>query len=173
MTETSNYFLLQSRKPKTDRHKYKSLILVFLLMPTYSWASLFSSKNYEQCVLEGLKNAHTEYAVKVLQSLCSEKFSANESNKKNSFLTDTDCYLEYKEGQVDFGRREKKSHLTVMVTYGDYMNVHFAIPKLIADRLRLSELIAARKVQIQDMPNSARRFMKNLYDSAEILCRLR
>ena len=50
-----------------------------LLTPTFAMAGLFGPSNFNDCVLEGLKTAKTEFAIKALYSTCASKFPSKES----------------------------------------------------------------------------------------------
>lgn len=50
----------------------------FLMCAIPIHAQIFSPSNYEDCVLQGLKEAKTEAAVTVLMGICSSKFTKTE-----------------------------------------------------------------------------------------------
>lgn len=58
----------------------KRLIIGIFLMPTFATAGLFGPSTFDDCVLEGLKTAKTDFAVRALYSTCGSKFPSKESN---------------------------------------------------------------------------------------------
>lgn len=59
----------------------KILILFILQNLTIAHAGLFGPSNYEECVLEGLKNTNTNASVQLLNKVCSEKFHRDGQKK--------------------------------------------------------------------------------------------
>jgi hypothetical protein len=65
----------------------KTILLVFgLLIYSSSNAQLFSPSNYEDCVLQGIKDAKTDAAVVSLQTMCDRKFSSKKFSGEKSNL---------------------------------------------------------------------------------------
>ena len=59
----------------------KKFLFIFLIsFPLISYADLFGSSNYEDCVLKGIKDAKTDSAVGTLNRMCRKKFPG-ETNK--------------------------------------------------------------------------------------------
>lgn len=52
-----------------------------LISVSFSYAGLLGPSNYEDCVLENLKNAKTDLAVQTVYAMCSEKFQSKPSKK--------------------------------------------------------------------------------------------
>lgn len=59
--------------------KKTSIVLSTLLsiVSCSAFAGLFGPSNYEECVLERLKDAKSEYSAKLVQAMCLERFSKN------------------------------------------------------------------------------------------------
>ena len=149
-------------------------VCIALLSASESEAGLFGPSTYEECVLKGLRDAKTETAAKLIPSICRDKFPSKESFKPgsvNPFRTDTECYIVYQVGGTELGRADKTTHTTFKYSYYEYMHVHLAVPKEIANRLQLErELVAGRKHE--DMSPSVQRFMSDLLWSAKDKCNL-
>jgi len=54
------------------------ITLLFVLLNSPSHAGIFGPSNYEDCVIQGLKETKTEAAVNVLLEMCSSKFTKTE-----------------------------------------------------------------------------------------------
>ncbi len=59
-----------------------------LISFNYSYAGLLGPSNYEDCVLENIKNAKTDLGVKTVYAICKEKFK-----KEGAKNIVSECYL--------------------------------------------------------------------------------
>lgn len=57
------------------------------------YAQIFGPSTYEDCVLQGLKEAKTELSVSVLMGICSSKFGKKEKPKDRKQDTAASCFL--------------------------------------------------------------------------------
>lgn len=65
----------------------KFIFLIFgILIFGISFAQIFGPSNYEDCVLNGIKDAKTDSAVVSLQTMCERKFSNQKSVVEKSSL---------------------------------------------------------------------------------------
>jgi len=55
----------------------KKLLTVLIVLSGNTYAGLFGPDNYEDCILEGLKDAKTDLAVKLVNRACFDKFPSN------------------------------------------------------------------------------------------------
>lgn len=158
----------------------KSVLLVFYVIATLlgtnspAVAGLFGPSNYEECVIEGLKEAKTEFGAKMITSICSDKFPVRDPAKAGgdaSLLTDTECHVVYRGGKTELGRASKKTHLTLVYSYYDYMQIHIAVPREIASRLNLEKELRVTSEQ-DDMSSSAKQFESKVVWSAKATCNL-
>lgn len=53
---------------------FRALCSAFLFVPTVSFAGLFGPSNYDECVLDGIKDAKTETAAQMVARACRNKF---------------------------------------------------------------------------------------------------
>jgi hypothetical protein len=67
----------------------KRLIFIsLLLISNIGHGGIFGSSNYEECVLDGLKNTNTDSSVRLLRETCQKKFQKDyEKTLKNCSLT--------------------------------------------------------------------------------------
>jgi len=77
--------------------KIKLCLLFQLILFNYSYAGLLGPSNYEDCVLENLKNAKTDLAVQTVYAMCSEKY-------KSSTKTIEDCSVTWNGKIFEKGR---------------------------------------------------------------------
>ena len=63
---------------------------LILTIGSSAYAGLFGPSNYEECVLDGLKDAKTDGALVLLMNFCSDKFN---TNKKQSESKETDSIV--------------------------------------------------------------------------------
>ena len=61
--------------------------LLQLIYFNYSHAGLLGPSNYEDCVLENLKNAKTDLAVQTVYAMCSEKYQSSEKTIEDCSVT--------------------------------------------------------------------------------------
>lgn len=66
--------------------------LLQLIFFNYSHAGLLGPSNYEDCVLENLKNAKTDLAVQTVYSICKQKFP-DKTTKNNQNEVPQECLL--------------------------------------------------------------------------------
>ena len=85
-----------------------------LILSSNAHAGLFGPSNFEECVLDALKDAKTEYAAQLVQAMCLEKFPiSNKSSvstliegKKGKLICDTG-WQGYPPYQVSFDRTQE------------------------------------------------------------------
>ena len=63
-----------------------------LFLFSNSYAGLLGPSNYEDCVLENLKNAKTDLAVQTVYAMCSEKFQSKPTRKGHNEIPQ-ECLL--------------------------------------------------------------------------------
>ncbi len=63
------------------------IMLLFVMLNSSTYAGIFGPSNYEDCVLQGLKEAKTETAVYVLKEMCASKFTKSEQPIEKQDLT--------------------------------------------------------------------------------------
>ena len=152
-------------------------IVVIILMAFFistSRAGVLSSTTYEECVLEGMKDAQTESAVGLLREVCRTKSASDNTAYKgdtNPHLTDSECYVVYNKGNVVLGRPDPADYFLMELRYGGYMGIHLAIPKVIADRLELEEEWTSMD-DLETMPSDTKRFVNKIMRSTRTACSL-
>lgn len=69
-----------------DQYHTVTFLLLFLLaaIPVPSQAGMFGPSNFEDCVLEGLKTAKTDFAVRAVAEVCRDKFPYNDKTRQGS-----------------------------------------------------------------------------------------
>jgi hypothetical protein len=53
-----------------------------LFQAEYSFAGLFGPKTYEECILDGVKDAKTDAAVSLIHAACKKKFDKSKDNNE-------------------------------------------------------------------------------------------
>lgn len=62
------------------------LTTLILAISSSAHASLFGPSNFEECVLQGLKDAKTDYAAKFVEAMCLKKFPISDKSATSTLI---------------------------------------------------------------------------------------
>jgi len=119
------------------------LLTVLFVLSGNTYAGLFGPDNYEDCILEGVKDAKTDLAVQLVRSACLDKFppetkpsTSVKDNQRQSIFYNNDFVCKQRQttwiGRVTFEPQKK------LLTVGDRKATvtHVAGAKVYADSIK-------------------------------------
>jgi len=104
------------------------IALLFFMVFSTSQADIFGPSNYEDCVLQGLKEAKTDSAVAVLMGICRSKFNKPEKTKDKQQDGTAGCLLYWDGIKTTKLTSEPKDWRNNFIAYSiNKYNIEFAI----------------------------------------------
>jgi hypothetical protein len=110
-----------------------AIFTILFSTSTYSF-NLFGPKNFDECVLENMKNAKTEQAVSVVMYSCKNKFPDAPIKKEDGIKI---CYLYWDGWKLVLGNRYKHPDFkTYEIERNGVKTVEFSLPKKMAEEFK-------------------------------------
>ena len=105
----------------------KYLLILTLFFSTQSSAQLWGPKNYEDCVLQGMKGISSDHAARVVQIACLEKFPKKEiptPQKKTAkcSVSNNTCRLRLFNGTLSCRLKDERMSNTDLHSFTSYLN---------------------------------------------------
>ena len=88
----------------------KQIIFLLIFVSSNVYAGLFGPSNYEECVLEGLKDANNSASTQLLNKVCTEKFK-----KEGTKNIVTECSVTWNGNKFSAGKPENIEKYTQVV----------------------------------------------------------
>jgi hypothetical protein len=100
-------------------------------------AGLFSPKNYDDCILDGVKSAKTDLAVRAVYESCRSKFPEGKTGAKRSGI----CEIYWDGWKLTSGSKNKGAgYLTYTLEKDNIYTFELGIPGSMADSFKSSPL---------------------------------
>jgi hypothetical protein len=147
----------------------KILFILFLICTSVSSnAGIFGPSNYEECLLENLKNVSNSDAVNAITAACALKFqnkSTNNESRKTSGINI--CKLYWDGWKLVNGEKPNNSYVTYQHSYQGAANLNISLPKDMAKFLEVDSDV--NLPEINNKTKYGKFFNENWY-SIKSLC---
>ena len=108
---------------------------LLILLASNCYAGLFSPKNYDDCILDGVKSAKTDLAVRAVYESCRNKFPEGVSGTKRS----NTCEI-YWDGWKLISGSKTKGYQTFTLEKENVYRFAIGIPSSMVDNFKSSSL---------------------------------
>jgi hypothetical protein len=117
--------------------KLSLFVALLIMLVSNCYAGLFSPKNYDDCILDGVKSAKTDLAVRAVYESCRSKFPEGKSGVKRSGI----CEIYWDGWKLISGSKTKSAgYLTYTLEKDNIYTFDLGIPVTMADSFKSSSL---------------------------------
>jgi hypothetical protein len=141
------------------------LVIFLLLSHTASHSSIFGPRNYEECLLDNLKNAKTSEAVNAMEAACSMKFNKPVESSKSSGLKI--CQIYWDGWKFVLGGKPNKDYDVYIHSFRGADTLEISIPIGMAKFL---EVETSTKQPIMSYDTKYGKFFSDNYPTIRSLC---
>lgn len=116
----------------------KKIFVLFFLICTYTntFAGLFGPSNFEECLLENLKNVSNSDAVNAITAACSLKFQNKNAEQKKGTGVKI-CKLYWDGWKLVIGEKPNNDYVTVKHSFQGARALDISFPKSMAKYLEI------------------------------------